>query len=117
MRINWNKSCGATRIRQRERLTRGLAHFGTFAAIAPFLGLLGTVLGIVESFNNLALSGAAGPNVVASGVASALWTTAIGLMVAIPSVVAFNIFNRKARSIVTELDVASRELVILLKPH
>src|SRR5206468_1157155 len=60
-----------TRIRQGERLTKGLTVFGTMATIAPFIGLLGTVIGIVESFNSLAQTGAAGPNVVAGGVATA----------------------------------------------
>jgi len=104
-----------TRIRQRDRLTKNLSTFGTFAAIAPFLGLLGTVMGIVQSFNSLAQGGAAGPNVVAAGVAEALWATAMGLFVAIPSVVAYNVFKNKAKNIMTELEVLSRELVLLLK--
>jgi biopolymer transport protein ExbB/TolQ len=65
-----------TIIRQRERLERGQSAFGTMAAIGPFLGLLATVLGIIHSFEALAKGGAAGPNVVASGVAEALWGTA-----------------------------------------
>lgn len=104
-----------TRIRQGERLSKGLAVFGTLAAIAPFVGLLGTVIGIVESFNGLAQTGAAGPNVVASGVATALWATAAGLVVAIPSVVAYNVFRTKAKAIMTDMEVVSRELVALLK--
>lgn len=103
------------RIRQRDRLTKGLSIFGTFAAIAPFLGLLGTVIGIVQCFNSLSAGGAAGPNVVASGVAEALWATASGLFVAIPSVVAYNIFKNKAKNIMTDMEVLSRELVLLLK--
>jgi biopolymer transport protein ExbB len=103
------------RIRQRERLTHGLSVFGTLATIAPFLGLLGTVLGIVEAFNILAESGAAGPNVLASGVASALWTTAAGLIVAIPAVIAYNVFKGNAKDILTDMEVVSRELSILLR--
>jgi biopolymer transport protein ExbB/TolQ len=103
------------RIRQRERLNKGLSTFGTMATIAPFLGLLATVLGIIESFHSLAQSGAAGPNVVGSGVAAALWGTAAGLFVAIPAVVAYNVFGRRARSIVTDMDIATRELILLLK--
>ena len=104
-----------TRIRQRERLTKGLNIFGTIATISPFIGLLGTVLGIVQSFNSLAQTGAAGPNVVASGVAAALWTTAAGLVVAIPAVVAYNVFKGKAKDTMTDLEVASRELIVLFK--
>ncbi len=103
------------RIRQRDRLTKGLGIFGTFAAIAPFLGLLGTVIGIVQCFNSLSQGGAGGPNVVASGVAEALWATAAGLFVAIPAVVAYNIFKHKAKNVMTDMEVLSRELVLLLK--
>ncbi len=103
------------RIRQRDRLTKGLGTFGTFAAIAPFLGLLGTVIGIVQCFNSLSQGGAGGPNVVASGVAEALWATASGLFVAIPAVVAYNIFKHKAKTVMTDMEVLSRELVLLLK--
>lgn len=109
-----------TKIRQRERLTKGLSVFGTIATISPFMGLLGTVMGIIESFQSLATTGAAGPNVVASGVAAALWTTAAGLVVAIPSVVAYNIFKNKAKGILTDMEVVAQELLILLKvnkPH
>jgi biopolymer transport protein ExbB len=104
-----------TRVRIRERLTRGLSVFGTFAAIAPFIGLLGTVLGIVSCFNSLATSGASGPNVVASGVAEALWATAAGLFVAIPSVVSYNVFKNKAKDILTDLEIISRDLILLFK--
>ncbi|MBV9079852.1 MAG: MotA/TolQ/ExbB proton channel family protein [Elusimicrobia bacterium] len=104
-----------TRMRQAERLQRGLSTFGTMAAVAPFIGLLGTVIGIVESFNSLAASGAAGPNVVAAGVAMALWATAAGLVVAIPSVVAYNVFRSKAKVIMTDMEVVSREIVALFR--
>jgi biopolymer transport protein ExbB/TolQ len=103
------------RTRQRERLTHGLSLFGTFAAIAPFVGLLGTVLGIVDCFHSLSISGAAGPNVVASGVAEALWATAAGLVVAIPSVVAYNVFSGKAKRMMAEMEIMSRELLLMLK--
>ena len=106
---------GIVRVRQKERLTKGLSSFGTMATIAPFIGLLGTVMGIIESFHSLAESGAAGPNVVSSGVAAALWATAAGLCVAIPSVVAYNVFNHKAKQIMTELEVVGREILILLR--
>jgi biopolymer transport protein ExbB len=106
-----------TRIRQGERVSKGLVIFGTLATIAPFVGLLGTVIGIVESFNGLAESGAAGPNVVATGVATALWATAAGLVVAIPSVIAYNVFRSKAKAIMIDMEVVSRELLAVLKPE
>jgi biopolymer transport protein ExbB len=104
-----------TQVRQRERLNRGLSVFGTYATIGPFLGLFATVLGIIESFHNLAQSGEAGPNVVASGVAAALWGTAAGLALAIPAVIAYNVFNKMAKSALTDMEVSSRELVLMLK--
>ena len=104
-----------TRLRQRDRLTKGLSIFGSLATISPFIGLLGTVMGIIESFQSLAETGAAGPNVVASGVASALWTTAAGLVVAIPSVLAYNVFKNRAKEILTDMEVTSQEILMLFK--
>lgn len=104
-----------TRKRQKARLDKGLAEFGTLSTIAPFVGLLGTVLGIVESFYNLAQSGSAGPNVVGSGVAAALWATAAGLCVAIPAVVAYNVFSSKIRTLALEMETVATELGLLIK--
>ncbi len=104
-----------TQTRQKQRLEKGLSDFGTMASIGPFIGLLATVLGIIESFHNLAGSGAAGPNVVSSGVAAALWGTAAGLAVAIPAVLAYNFFNKRVRGIVFEMEVLSREMMLLIK--
>lgn len=110
-----NELLGVTRMRQVQRLSKGLPVFNTLATIAPFIGLLGTVIGIVESFNSLASTGAAGPNVVAAGVAEALWATAAGLVVAIPSVVAHNIFRTKIKDINTDMEVVSKELMIMTR--
>ena len=71
--------------------------------------------GIVDAFNSLATTGAAGPNVVSSGVAEALWATAAGLVVAIPAVVANNIFRRKANAALTEMEIVGQELILLFK--
>ena len=103
------------KMKQKERLSKGLSAFGTMATIAPFVGLLGTVIGVIEAFEGLAASGAAGPNVVSSGVAAALWATALGLCVAIPSVVGYNIFGNKAKRIISELEVVGHELIILFR--
>ena len=110
-----NEVLRASQIRQRERLERGLSAFGTLATIAPFLGLLATVLGIIESFHSLAQGGAAGPNMVASGVAAALWGTAAGLVVAIPAVVAYNFFHRRVKDVMADMEVTVRELILMLK--
>jgi biopolymer transport protein ExbB len=102
---------------QRDRVTKGLSVFGTFATIGPFIGLFATVLGIIESFHNLGASGAAGPNVIAGGVAAALWGTAAGLALAIPAVVLYNIINRKARRVMSELEIVGQKMILLLRLH
>jgi biopolymer transport protein ExbB len=104
-----------TIIRQKERLDRGQSAFGTMAAIGPFLGLLATVLGIIHSFEALAKGGAAGPNVVATGVAEALWGTAAGLVLAIPSVIFYNLFSKKSKALLTEMELTARELLVVIK--
>src|SRR4051812_10037747 len=87
---------------QRMRLERRLAFLGTLGNNAPFIGLLGTVIGIVQAFEKLQSAGAgggAGPGTdVMGAIAEALVATAIGLVVAIPAVAAFNYFQRKIRS-------------------
>jgi biopolymer transport protein ExbB len=83
--------------RERLRLERNLAFLATLGSNAPFIGLFGTVLGIIKAFHDLAGSQAGGPSVVMAGISEALVATAVGLMVAIPAVVAFNYFSRGVR--------------------
>lgn len=91
-------------------LERNLAFLGTLGSNAPFIGLFGTVLGIIKAFKDLALSqgggaqAAGGIAAVMTGISEALVATAVGLLVAIPAVVAFNIFNRKVRSVAAHID-------------
>ena len=87
-----------------------LSWLGTIGAVAPFVGLFGTVLGIIEAFQQLARNQAGGPSVVVGGISEALITTAAGLLVAVPSVMAFNLFSRKIQVLRTELDLAASEL-------
>ncbi len=76
-------------------LERGMGTLGTIASVAPFLGLFGTVVGVMRAFHDLAAAAGAGPGLVAVGISEALVTTAAGLLVAIPAVAAFNHFNQK----------------------
>jgi biopolymer transport protein ExbB/biopolymer transport protein TolQ len=76
-------------------LERGMATLGTIASVAPFIGLFGTVVGVMRAFHDLAAAAGAGPGLVAVGISEALVTTAGGLLVAIPAVAAFNYFNQK----------------------
>lgn len=81
-------------IGQRQTLDRGLMVLGTLGNNAPFIGLFGTVIGIIMAFKDLANNPAGGPSVVMAGISEALVATAVGLMVAIPAVIAFNAYNR-----------------------
>jgi biopolymer transport protein ExbB/TolQ len=76
-------------------LERGMATLGTIASVAPFIGLFGTVVGVMRAFHDLASATGAGPGLVAVGISEALVTTAGGLLVAIPAVAAFNYFNQR----------------------
>ncbi len=84
---------------ERQRLERGLSFVGTVGSNAPFIGLFGTVLGIIKAFHDLSLADQAGTSVVMVGISEALVATAVGLLVAIPSVVIFNVFKTRTKSI------------------
>jgi biopolymer transport protein ExbB len=86
---------------QKLLLERNLNILGTMAAIAPLIGLLGTVWGIMRAFQNMAQTGSAAPTVVAAGVAEALITTAAGLIVAVPSLILYNHFSRRMNVMLT----------------
>ena len=82
---------------ERHSLDRGLVILATLGSNAPFIGLFGTVLGIIKAFADLASNPAGGPSVVMSGISEALIATAVGLMVAIPAVIAYNLFTRTVK--------------------
>ena len=87
-----------------------VATLGTVANTAPFVGLLGTVIGIIKAFQSIATSQGGGPEVVAGGISEALITTAFGLFVAIPAVVLYNHLTQRIGRIATEIDVCTSEL-------
>ncbi|MFH1726027.1 MAG: MotA/TolQ/ExbB proton channel family protein [Elusimicrobiota bacterium] len=89
--------------RQVSRLEHGLPALGTIGSTAPFIGLFGTVLGVIRAFRDLAGAANAGPGVVATGISEALWATAAGLFVAIPAIIAYNYFTTRANSFGDEL--------------
>lgn len=100
--------------RERGRLERGLSGLGTVAVIAPFVGLFGTVVGITKTFADVAKLGKAGIEVVSAGVSEALVATAVGLIVAIVSVVLFNSFKARFDRAVGDWDVTARTYLSLL---
>jgi biopolymer transport protein ExbB len=92
-------------------LKRGLGVLATVGATAPFVGLLGTTMGIVNAFQGMAAGGGGGISSIASGVAEALITTAFGLLVAIPAVWAYNYFQTKIDNITAEMTYSSKEMI------
>ena len=98
-------------------LERNLGIIGTIAVIAPFVGLFGTVLGIIRAFQDIALKGNSTPAVVAAGVGEALITTAAGLFVAVVSVIFFNYFKSRIKSYNQEMIVAANQLAEMLHFH
>lgn len=87
---------GATKV-AKLKLERGLAFLGTLGNNAPFIGLFGTVLGIIRAFRDLAENTTQGSSAVMAGIAEALVATAVGLLVALPAVAIFNMFQRSIR--------------------
>ncbi len=95
---------------QRLQMERNLGFLGTMGNTAPLLGLLGTVWGIMRAFHDMARTGSAGPSVVAAGVAEALFTTAAGLLVAVPAVMIYNHFVRRVGIMLTVAENHARTL-------
>ncbi len=94
-----------------QYLEGNVAHLGTVASTAPFVGLLGTVIGVIRAFLDIASIGGGGFEVVSAGIAEALVATASGLFVAIPAVVAFNFFNGQIQKLATGMEVAGHRMI------
>jgi biopolymer transport protein ExbB/TolQ len=96
-----DKAFDAFAVEKRKELEKGLPVLGTLGSTTPFVGLLGTILGIIVSFGELS-RGTGSTNTVMFSLAEALILTAVGLVVAIPAVVAYNFFGRKVKLILSE---------------
>ncbi|MBI1930321.1 MotA/TolQ/ExbB proton channel family protein [Candidatus Poribacteria bacterium] len=92
-------------------LERNLPVLGTVAVISPLIGLLGTVTGMITAFNVIALEGSGDPQQLAGGVSQALLTTAVGLTLAIPALIFYNIFDSWVNRYMTEIEQVSTEVV------
>ncbi|MGA2435258.1 MAG: MotA/TolQ/ExbB proton channel family protein [Bryobacteraceae bacterium] len=92
-------------------LKRGVSNLATIGSTAPFVGLFGTVVGIINAFKSMSLEKSTGIGAVAGGISEALVTTAVGLFVAIPAVWMFNFFTNKVESFDVEMGNSSSELV------
>jgi biopolymer transport protein ExbB len=95
---------------QKLQLERNLGFIGTMGNTAPLIGLLGTVWGIMRAFHDMAHTGSAGPSVVAAGIAEALFTTAAGLLVAVPAVLVYNHFIRRMSVMLTVAENHARSI-------
>ncbi len=95
-------------------LERYLRTLGTIAAIAPFLGLLGTVLGMIEMFSGIGSRGVGDPSIVANGIAQALVATASGLGVAIPAVMFYRYFRGRVEGLLIDMEQEAIKLVEIL---
>jgi biopolymer transport protein ExbB/biopolymer transport protein TolQ len=92
-------------------LKRGIGALATIGSTAPFVGLFGTVFGIIHAFESMAVAGGGGLGAVSAGIAEALYTTAFGLLVAIPAVWAFNYFTNRIERFNIEMSNSANELI------
>lgn len=95
-------------------LERYLRTLGTIAAISPFLGLLGTVLGMIQMFSGIGTHGIGDPSIVASGIAQALVTTAAGLTVAIPSLMFYRYLRGRVEALLLDMEQEAVRLIEIL---
>jgi biopolymer transport protein TolQ len=93
------------------KLDRNLSWLATTASVAPFIGLLGTVIGIIKAFNDLATAGSASLRAVGPGISDALLATAVGLFAAIPAAMAYNHFGHMLKEIGARMDDFSIEFL------
>jgi biopolymer transport protein TolQ len=110
----------AMRRATREQITgleRALTFLATTASTAPFIGLFGTVWGIMDAFRGLSVTGSSTIQAVAPGIAEALIATAIGLAAAIPSVMAYNYFSRQVRVLASDMENFSAEFLNIAERH
>jgi len=105
----------ASMIRERQRYERYLGYLGTVGSNGPFIGLLGTVIGVILAFAELGRNPKGGLEVVGPGISEALVATAVGLLVAIPALVAFNTLKAMLKKRVSNAEFLCRMLVAQLK--
>jgi biopolymer transport protein ExbB/biopolymer transport protein TolQ len=94
--------------RKRAQLERGLNLLGTIGNNAPFIGLFGTVIGVIQAFHNLTLGNDQAMGLVMQGISEALVATAVGIFVALPAVVAYNTFSKQVSQIDTDVQVLAK---------
>jgi biopolymer transport protein TolQ len=106
-----NKCLIWTSSRESERLERGLSFLATTGSSAPFIGLFGTVIGIISAFQGIAAAGSASLAVVAPGIAEALIATAAGLLAAIPATIFYNVFIARIEALNSAIELFKEEFM------
>lgn len=94
-----------------SNLNKRLTAIATIGSISPFIGLFGTVIGVIRAFRDLSMYAGAGPSVVAMGIAEALVNTAAGLFVAIPAIIAYNYFTNKSNQFSVNINWTAEEVI------
>jgi biopolymer transport protein ExbB len=110
-----DEAMAGTILFERMRLERGLIVLGTVGANAPFIGLFGTVLGIIRAFHELGRSSAEAGAAVMAGISEALVATAVGLLVAIPAVVLYNTFQRRNKDLLAGVESVAHLVLARVK--
>jgi biopolymer transport protein ExbB len=100
---------------ERVRFEKRLAFLGTLGNNAPFIGLFGTVLGIIRAFNDLAGSSLKGTQVVMAGIAEALVATGVGLLVALPAIAMYNTFIRRVETTTANSEAVAHQILAHIK--
>ena len=100
--------------KQMTKIEKGFTFLATVGSTAPFIGLFGTVWGIMNSFQSIAISRNTSLAIVAPGIAEALFATALGLLAAIPAVVAYNKFNNDAKKYSEKLENFSKRFLTII---
>jgi len=104
-------------LEESNRLEKDLSFLATTSSVCPFIGLFGTVWGILVAFRSMASQGSADISTVAPGISVALTTTVAGLAVAIPALVGYNSLLSKVNSLITQMDVFGADLVSYVEKH
>ena len=115
LRQNWPEALERRRLVENQDLKSHLWILGTIGSSAPFIGLLGTVVGILRSFQDMAKTGAGGFAVVASGISESLVATATGITVAVIAVIAYNAFQTRWSQLVLIIKLHTEELAEMLR--
>jgi len=114
---NVERSMRRARATQITALERMVPFLATTGATAPFVGLFGTVWGILRAFQRIGVTGAASIQVVGPDIANALIATAVGLLAAIPAVMAYNYFSARIRTLATDMESFSSDFMNIVKRH